>query len=746
MFILLLEVCHIFKLCHFHSGSEREAELNMMQIVFTGIPRGGKSSFWKRLQGIIPDRLLPSTDITSSEGSVRLDIRGSCGFVLHVSELGWRRLRAQEEMEGFIALVTQHGNLFQQESLQESLSIPSTTRTGEQSSAIDTDNEPVSPQSQVQPDMKHSQQSQPQTVKETVASEAPEESPSLDQETNMASSTDGVSPRDSITVHGNIEGQLPSASNVMNKALISMKQMELSRKIDSASYVLCTDTGGQPEYQEMLALLMAESNSVYIILNLEHDLHSIQPLEYLPSVDGDPVIYKSPHTVGEMLYQSLISVPVHSCGVRASKKDSQGVSGDGEFQNRSCVFFIGTHKDKVSPQRIEAVNRDLIELIRHTPQYKANIVQRCSPDSIIFAVDNFSSLENDEDFAVIRRATQGLVYGSHLRVKASTSWLFTGVVLQNVSKSQPMISLNQCREIARQCGVEQESFKPCLQFLHNKVGAIRLYETEHLHDVVFIKPQVLIDALSHLMRRAFLKPLSKRSVVEDEDINDVAGHFKSITRDRLIQIALDLLVMCHHPLSTPQTPLYHLTCMLPVSKQVEDVGEKNSVYFMMEGFVLPIGLGRATITAIVQQRMTKTPLTINYDTLHRNSVEFTLSSPAAATFKISCSTKHLRLSVKNAASVSRETCSDVRIAIESIMTEVLKLYRYGQATTPVVAFQCPSCDGRTTGFHYATLVAEDRLQCSHTKQIVEDFPHLKLWVLVSVECCLVPLSPLWYLM
>ena len=717
------EECYLHSILLFScSGSEREAELNMMQIVVTGIPRGGKSSFWKRLQGIIPDRLLPSTDITSSEGSVRLDIRGSCGFVLHVSELGWRRLQAQEEMQGFIALVTQHGNLFQQESLQESLSIPSTTRIGEQSSAI---NETVSPKPQVQPDMKQSQQSQP---------EAPEKSPSLNQETNMASSTDGVSPRESITVHGNIEGQFPSASNVMNKALISMKQMELSRKIDSASYVLCTDTGGQPEYQEMLALLMAESNSVYIILNLEHDLHSIQPLEYLPSVDGDPVIYKSPHTVGEMLYQSLISVPVHSSGVRASKKDSQDVSGDGEFQNRSCVFFIGTHKDKVSPQRIEAVNRDLIELIRHTPQYKANIVQRCSPDSIIFAVDNFSSLENDEDFAVIRRATQGLVYDSHLRVKASTSWLFTGVVLQNVSESQPMISLNQCQEIARQCGVEQESFKPCLEFLHNKVGAIRFYETEHLHDVVFIKPQVLINALSHLMRRAFLKPQSKRSVVEDEDINDVARHFKSITRDHLIDIAVDLLVMCSHPLSTPQHPLYYLTCMLPFSRQVEDVGGKNSVYFMMEGFVLPIGLGRATITAIVQQRLnTKTPWTINYDTLYRNSVEFTLSSPAAATFKISCSTKHLRLSVKNAASVSRETCSDVRIAIESIMTEVLKLYRYGQATTPVVAFQCPSCDDRTTGFHYATLVVDDRLQCSPTKEIVQHFPHLELWGLVSAE-------------
>ena len=722
-----------------------------MQIVFTGIPRAGKSSFWQRLQGIIPERLLPSTDITSSEGSVRLDIRGSCGFVLHVSELVWRRLLAEEEMEGFVSLVTQHGRLFQVESSQ---GLPSTTGqssttdinstsqkaeglpkvqqsesgTLEKSSTTDTDS--VQPK----PEQPHVLQPQQQSTKEKdttrKSAEAPTESSSPGQGEGSQGPTHTGTHKVIIQIPCQIEGQLPSASTVMNKALIRLKQIQLSKKIDSASYVLCTDTGGQPEYQELLALLIVESNTVYIIFNLEHDLHSFQLLVYLPSVGGDPVTYESLYTIAEMLCQSLISVPVHSSGVRGSKNN---VSGDGEFQNRSCVFFIGTHKDKVSPQRIEAVNRDLIQLIQHTPQYKANIVQRCSPDRIVFPVDNFSSLENDEDFAVIRRATQGLVYGSHLRVKAPTSWLFTGVVLQNVSESRPMISLDQCQEIATQCGVEQEAFKPCLKFLHNKVGAIRFYETEHLREVVIIKPQVVINALSHLMRRAFLKPLSRRPVVDDEDINDVVLHFKSMTRDRLIEIALDLLVMCRHPNYTAQHPMYYLTCMLPMIREVEGVG-KSSVYFMMEGFVLPIGLGRATITAIVQQRVnTESPWKIEYHTFYRNSVEFTVGSPAAS-FNISCSTKHLRLSVENAASVSRETCSDVRVSIESSMTKVLKLYRYGEATTPVVAFECPGCDPKTTGFHYATLESEDILQCSLKKQDLVVSSHLRMWVLVSFVC------------
>ena len=674
----------------------------------------------------MPDRVLASTDITSSEGSVRLDVRGSCGFVLQVSEHGWRKLQAEEEMEGFVALVTQQGSPFQQQAIQDYLSVTNTAGAGQQSNVQSSLlQETTLPKQEGQPSVQQGKQAQPLTQKEERVHERPMESASAHkgkEGTSQGSSTDGETK----------EGQLPSASAVLKKALISMRQTELSKRIDSASYVLCTDTGGQPEFQELLSLLMAECNSVFIIFNMLHDLYSTLILQYLPSVDGEPVSYESPHTVAEMLYQSLISVPVESSGVRASESDSQDVSGDGEILNRSSVFFIGTHKDKVSPQRIEAVNRELIELIRHTPQYKASIVQRCSASSIVFPVDNFSSLEKDEDFVAIRRATQGLVYGSHSRVKAPTSWLFTGIVLQNVSESQPVISLDQCQAIAQQCGVEQDSFKSCLKFLHKKVGAIRHYETEKLGAMVFIKPQVLINALSHLMRRAFLTPISRRAVMDDEDMNDAVTHFKSMTREGLIEIAMDLLVMCRHPNSTAQHPTYYLTCMLPVKGEPEGL-EEGSVYFTMEGFVLPIGLGRATITAVVQQRhKTKTPWTIDYSTLYRNSVEFTVGSPASK-FKISCSTKHLRLSVENAASVSRETCSDVRIAIESIMTDALKLYQYGQAKTPVVALVCPGCDRETSELHFASLVEEDRLECSRTKNSVGVEQHLRMWVLVSVH-------------
>ena len=295
----------------FFSGAEREAELNVMQCVFTGLPRVGKSSFWKRLQGIIPDRLLPSTDITSSEGSVRLDVRGSCGFAVHVSEIGWKKIQAEEEMDGFLSLVTQQGSF--PEHLQPQKPLEGRNLTLVQDSpgkklgtetSDSNDVEIVKERSGLPISMDSSQ------MKVTFQEDGKEKHPKTDVALELQYKT--TAKMEKTKDIQTVDLQLPSPSTVLEQALIKMRLAQVSVRIDSASFVFCTDTGGQPEYQELLSLLMAASNTVFIIFNLMHDLQSIQPLEYLPSVNEDPVQYESPHTVGEMLCQSLISVPIHN--------------------------------------------------------------------------------------------------------------------------------------------------------------------------------------------------------------------------------------------------------------------------------------------------------------------------------------------------------------------------------------------------------------------------------------------------
>ena len=697
-----------------------------MQCVFTGPPRVGKSSFWKRIQGIIPDKLLPSTDITSSDGSSRIDIRGSCGFSIHVSVQGWRKLQAEEEMEGFISLVTQQGNPFVQESIVEVQSnIRKQTQEHPESMGTELEdaNTPNYNESAQRADSAQRTESAQRTdsAQRTESAQRAEDSSHTDSEDDHGGNS--CIPKLQKDVALPFDPHLPSASAVLNQALINMHRTQLNDRMDSASYVTCTVTGGQPEYQELLSLLIAAYNAVYIIFNLEHDLQSIQALEYLPSVNDDPVTYESPHSVGEMLYQSLVSVPIHTFPQGQTSNTSE------ESMNHSYVFFIGTHKDKIDSMKLEAMNRDLIELIQHTPQYK---VQFCSSGGVIFAVDNFSSLQKDEDFVVIHRATQRLLYGSPVRVKAPTSWLFTGVVLQNLSETQPIVSFSQCQEIARQCGIEPNSLRSCFKFLHRTMGAIRYYATEHLHNVVIHKPQAVINALSQLMRRGFLKPVTLKAIINDDDISDTILNFKFLTRDLLIKIGLDLLLMCPHPNSTAERPMFYLTCMLPMIKENTIVAdERSSVYFMLEENILPVGLSRATITALVHQQVdAKPPWIINYDRLFRNSLEFSLRSPAIS-FNMKCSTKHICLTVLKPQGPMSDVCADVCAQIESVMAKVLTLYQYGCAKSPTVAFTCPLCDFGSVTPHYATRLSEDKIQCTHTKNCSNVPPELRHWILVS---------------
>ena len=226
--------------------------MNAMQCIFTGVPRAGKSSFWQRVLGIMPEKLMPSTDITSSDGTIRLDIRGSCGFAVDMSELEWKKLLFEEEMEGFVGLVTQQG-------LEERIK------------AIDMKSkvmQPVTKQQAPTTSVKTPEHLQPN---DSIKSE---ESRALyipsDTSGTTTSIFDASVSADSVESLPHMEVQtareqhtsneeLPSPSQVLEQALIMMRQAEATKNIDSASFVYFTDTGGQPEFQEALSLLMAGS-------------------------------------------------------------------------------------------------------------------------------------------------------------------------------------------------------------------------------------------------------------------------------------------------------------------------------------------------------------------------------------------------------------------------------------------------------------------------------------------------------
>ena len=229
-----------------------------------------------------------------------------------------------------------------------------------------------------------------------------------------------------------------------------------------------------------------------------------------------------------------------------------------------------------------------------------------------------------------------------------------GIVFQKLSDSQPIISLDQCKEIARQCGITKHDVDIVLKFLHHKIGAIRFYNTENLHKVVFLKPQLIINLLSQFMRRAFKKPPTHRAMFDIRDVGEVVKECKFVQENFMLNLTHDLLVSALHPDTTVQHLRYYLTCMLPIEKASKEENDPTALLFTLKGYVLPTGIGRATITSILQKQMqSDTPWKIHYHKLFHNSLEFT-AGPSNTMFKVKCTKRCLSISVLSAAEPSTE--------------------------------------------------------------------------------------------
>ena len=205
--------------------------MNLMQCIFTGPPRVGKSSYWQRLMGIMPKRLLASTDITSSEGTVRLNIQGNCGFAVSISELGWKKLQVEEEMQSFVGLITQQGG---------TICSPQFLNELFQTDAITTPEE-IAPKKQILQAEATTMKVKPTNVNESYVHEAASipnkpESSKPDSNSSLPGEIDSLAvEKKGIEKEYTLEN-VPTPSQVLEQSLIMMRQADATKSIDSASF------------------------------------------------------------------------------------------------------------------------------------------------------------------------------------------------------------------------------------------------------------------------------------------------------------------------------------------------------------------------------------------------------------------------------------------------------------------------------------------------------------------------------
>ena len=502
--------------------NKRSLNKIIMQSVFIGIPRSGKSTLIKRLVGECPTPSSPSTGVVDKV--VQVEIMRSSTTAANVSGSTWVKLSHDDET---VAIVM--------DTAQSHPGEEADSKTHSQASVA------IAAVHQPEPST---------TVSESCETECrnqplPHQYPSA----STASTQPHLSPSSSATCSLNTADL--KASVDLCKSALRRTSYRVSK--EQGWMVYLTDTGGQIEFQELLPVLVSGPSVFFLVFRLDHDFNKHFTVEYVRPNGTKSESYQSNFTVKEVLLQFLASI--------ASLRSTE-----------THVFFVGTYKDKVSQKQIDRIDRSLRYLVTSTGLYRKGMIQYASEGRMLLAVNNLS--DDDSDIQLVRTAMERLGSQGGFTVTAPPSWLIFSLIIRQ--HKDRVLSYDHCFEIARKCGIAtQQELNEALWFLHTKVGLIRHFQgngLEDLQQIVIQDPQVLFDRITDLVVETFT--FDKTSPVVREDFKK-KGIFPFSTFEKISTTSDHLLTP-----SRLLKLLEHLHIIAPLDEEDGKKEQGKRRYFM----------------------------------------------------------------------------------------------------------------------------------------------------------------------
>ena len=237
--------------------------------VFMGMPRSGKSSLMRRLLG---KRLSSCASTGVAERVVRVEIRKS---TVHVSGLLWCEL---EDLDDEATLLMYDASKSVPEDITQSVPLTASLPVEKQPG------EPFSLSKFLRNLFKRTQRSKQHQQPASLPKLQSPAQPRLPEERDT---------KHPLEVFGDA---------------FQKKWYKLKDLVDDHWTVYITDTGGQPEFQELLPILVCGPSVFFLVFRLDLELNSRYQVEYVNSSGESIVPYESALTVQETLLQSLATI------------------------------------------------------------------------------------------------------------------------------------------------------------------------------------------------------------------------------------------------------------------------------------------------------------------------------------------------------------------------------------------------------------------------------------------------------
>ena len=290
---------------------------------------------------------------------------------------------------------------------------------------------------------------------------------------------------------------------------------DMHELLDNNSMTLyCTDTGGQPEFQEVLPALIAGPSIFLFVFNLLKGLDSRYNVTY-STPEKESEVYISSFTVKQVLLQFLSSIASYHNAVSHL------------FQHKippPSVIAIGTHRDLISQAEFLKLDKKLKEVcgtaLPLLTETESINIEQFNQNQLIIPINNYSEVN---DSVSVRKIVEEVVRRD-CKIDVPVAWLMLQLHLRDLPNSA--VSYATCAEIAKECNISEDELPQCLKFLHYRTGTVRYYDFDELKDIVIIKPSIVFHAVTELIIHTFT--LKKVQRIERDRFQKL-GLFKAST-------------------------------------------------------------------------------------------------------------------------------------------------------------------------------------------------------------------------
>ena len=247
------------------------------------------------------------------------------------------------------------------------------------------------------------------------------------------------------------------------------------------------DSGGQPQFLELLPIFLRGTSVYMVVTNLSQMFDQRPMVEYYDKsghLVGKP--YRAAHTNEEILKQCITTM------------QSQEAEGD-----RPKIMVIGAFRDKEHDcdESRETKNRKLLNML--LPTFESEVIYSSRDmKQLIFALN--AKTPGEPEYEIADEIRKKIMECFHRQPdEIPLRWYALELLFNQIAESHGryVLSRDECFVVAQRLQFDEKSFEAALNYLDGL--NIIYYYPKILPNVVFSDPQVLLDKLTELVKYSY---------------------------------------------------------------------------------------------------------------------------------------------------------------------------------------------------------------------------------------------------